>query len=413
MTYLRVCLVAGFLATAPSIAAAQMPTVDPSGRPEETTTPAPPPPSTTPYGATATPPATATPAPQEQGEGDTGYYHYDDGSIQVHNGAVPPVHVVHEGDTLWDITAYYFSNPAEWSKVWQENPQIKDPHWIYPGDKVTLRPGDKAQPPAAAAGAKNLAGNKSPAATARPSVAPTRARPPAPTPKVILRQLAFIDADDIKVGAIIDGSPRSRMMLSAGDEVYLDPLDGTKLSPGQTFAIYDATEKVTHPDTGKVIGSYVHVLGQLEVVRARSDGHSLAVIRSSSDVIERGDRVGPIKRTFSSVTPKPGTHKISGTIVATLQREQLIGALQVVIIDRGSAEGLSAGNPLYLVRRGDAYAHVMGPASMVGQDDHRFPTRIIGQVLVVDVGRHTAICVVTTASQEAGIGDHVLSTPPK
>ena len=48
------------------------------------------------------------------------------------------VHVVEKGDTLWDIAKSYVGNPFEWPNIWRKNPQIEDPHWIYPGDEVSL-----------------------------------------------------------------------------------------------------------------------------------------------------------------------------------------------------------------------------------------------------------------------------------
>lgn len=52
--------------------------------------------------------------------------------------AAATTHVVVKGDTLWDITGKYLGNPYQWPSVWQKNPQIKDAHWIYPGDSVLI-----------------------------------------------------------------------------------------------------------------------------------------------------------------------------------------------------------------------------------------------------------------------------------
>lgn len=55
--------------------------------------------------------------------------------------SVPPIHVVKKGDTLWDLSGRYYGNPWKWPKVWSYNPQIMNPHWIYPGDQIRMRLG--------------------------------------------------------------------------------------------------------------------------------------------------------------------------------------------------------------------------------------------------------------------------------
>ena len=54
-------------------------------------------------------------------------------------------HLVRKGDTLWDICDHYFRNPYQWPRIWAFNPQIQNPHWIFPGDQVRLRGGQLAQ----------------------------------------------------------------------------------------------------------------------------------------------------------------------------------------------------------------------------------------------------------------------------
>ena len=49
-------------------------------------------------------------------------------------------HVVEDGDTLWDICDAVLGRPELWPRVWSMNPEITNPHWIYPGDIIRLSP---------------------------------------------------------------------------------------------------------------------------------------------------------------------------------------------------------------------------------------------------------------------------------
>ena len=52
---------------------------------------------------------------------------------------VPEIYTVRRGDTLWDITGRYYGNPWYWPRVWSYNPEVTNPHWIYPLDRLRLR----------------------------------------------------------------------------------------------------------------------------------------------------------------------------------------------------------------------------------------------------------------------------------
>jgi hypothetical protein len=379
------------------LARAQVPTVQPDGSLSE---PAAPP--SAPAAPAAGPVQPIAPQPDSARPGTAGYYHTDDevgvpdpdARETVAPGAVPAVHVVRSGDTLWDLSWSYFNNPWEWPRVWSYNPEITNPHWIYPGDQVRLR---TAGPQAAPAAPGRSARSVEPVAA--PSVADRG---------FMLRQLAFVAREDLALGMAIDGSPEEKLMLASGDEVYLSYPSGKPPRVGKRYAIYLEKERVRHPTRNEEVGAYVRIVGEVEIISAASDKRARGVLLDTVDVVERGMTVGPVARQFQTVEPAAAEADVEAIIVAEISSEELIGALHVVFLDRGSQHRVKPGNRFFVIRRGDAYEPVMGPPSGIGKNDGRYPARAIGEILVVQAGRQSSVAIVVRSDKELGVGDRAL-----
>lgn len=345
--------------------------------------------------------------PIEQPEGDidtSGLYHSDDRTLYgyeeptvVHAGPVPDLHVVKRGDTLWDISWYYFNDPWQWPKVWSFNTQITNPHWIYPGDLVRLLPKGMTSDPTPLP--HDVEGNDE-----------GTAFEPAPARRfeVQLKQVAFVDQQELDESVVIDGSVDAKELLSTGDAVYLKYPEGKPPKVGQRYSIYEAGTQVEHPRDGNVVGSYVRIIGELEVTSVKKDKRARAVVTDSNREIERGALVGPLIKQLRTVPPARNEVDAQGTIIAMLGNDELMGTGEVIFVDLGEGSGLKVGNRMYVVRRGDAFEDVMEPSGSVGQDDRRFPARALGEVVIVDVGKNVSIGLVTLSVQEMGVGDLVM-----
>ena len=331
--------------------------------------------------------------------GPGGSFHYQDDAPR-NNASTPELHVVRTGDTLWDICWYYFNDPWQWPKVWSFNPQISNPHWIYPGDLVRLLPRGV------------FAANTGTSLDKRLDVPPDDARPaPARNYSVELRQHAFIDQDSIDTSIRIDGSVDEKALLAQGDAVFLT-YDGRKAPKvGDRYSVYMPGEKVN--SKGKTVGAYVKILGTLEIVSVKKDKRARGVITEAFEEIERGARVGELKRKLMTTSAKAPKVDAAGNIVALVTRSELIGQGEVVFIDLGESTGVEVGNRMFVVRRGDALIQHMEPGSGVGQNDARFPARAIGEIVIVDVGKKVSIGLVTLAVQEMGVGDQVMMQAAK
>ena len=337
--------------------------------------------------------------PSSGNSGPGGNFHYQDDTPR-NNASTPELHVVRTGDTLWDICWYYFNDPWQWPKVWSFNPQISNPHWIYPADLVRLLPRGV------------FAANTGTGLDKRLDVPPDDARPaPARNFSVELRQHAFVDQDSIDTSIRIDGSVDEKALLAQGDAVFLTYDSRKAPKVGDRYSVYVPGEKVS--SKGKVVGSSVKILGTLEIVSVKKDKRARGVITEAFEEIERGARVGELKRKLMTTPSKAPKVDAAGNIVALVTRADLIGQGEVVFIDLGEAAGVEVGNRMFVVRRGDALIPHMEPGSGVGQNDVRFPARAIGEIVIVDVGKKVSIGLVTLAVQEMGVGDQVMMQAAK
>ncbi len=308
----------------------------------------------------------------------------------IRGAPVAELHVVRRGDTLWDICFLYFNDPWQWPKIWSYNPQITNPHWIFPGDLVRLLP-------------RGMFTQAAPAPDENPAApAPVDALPaPQRRIEVGIRQTAFVEQSDLDKSITIDGAVDEKTLLGEGDSVYLSYPAGKPPKVGEKYSIYQPGNPVKSGKTQ--VGAYVHVLGVLEVRAVTQDKRARGLILDADQEIERGAKVGPLVTTFRPVPPALPKVDAQGTVVAMLTNDQLIGEGEVVFVDLGKRSGVEVGNRMFVVRRGDAYPKNM--SDQVGQDDRKFPARRLGEFVIVDVGDRVSIGLVTLAVQEMSVGD--------
>jgi hypothetical protein len=325
-------------------------------------------------------------------------------------GDLPEFHTVERGDTLWDITGAYFENPWRWPQVWAMNPQITNPHWIFPGDQVRLR-----GPRAAGPRSRSLS-EQGTLTTPQARVAPST---------VFLRDEGWLDRQEAESAGTIVGSPEDQMLLSEGDRAYVEfPRRTPRI--GEQYTIYQEAQEARGGD--RSAGHVVRVIGTAAVESWDRDRHVATVrITESLDGIERGERVAAIPRRLQVVPPVTNSVDLRGAIVATVQPRELVGQHMVVFIDRGAEDRVARGNRFFVVRRGDAWlgtlttsaaeasgrgldrdgdGHPDAPPGQV-ESPGNLPEEIVGEALVVDVRPHSATAIVTSSVTEVEVGDVV------
>ncbi len=311
-------------------------------------------------------------------------------------GAVPQAHTVRRGDTLWGISGQYFKNPYNWPRLWSQNPQILNPHWIYPGDRLRLR--------SASTG------------SVRPQTVPEKT--------VFLRNYGWVDDPDKQDWGELVGAPDDQQMLSYGDDAYIeideDRFKDLKIELGQELQLWREVRTLKGREAD-ASGELVQVLGTVRVDRFNPKTRMIrAHITESLDVIERGVRVGPVPRKFLIQPPVRNEKYLEARILTALWPHQLFGQAQIVFLDRGEKQGVKPGNRFIAVRRGDRWVETLdtaGPGAKIRamtEDDReaqvedlktdgpeeKYPNETYGELRVVDVRDNTCMAIVMESTFE-------------
>ena len=341
-----------------------------------------------------------------RGSGGSATVRGSQGSAYIVSGSyTPELHTAKRGDTLWDISGKYYNNPYQWPRVWSFNPQIQNPHWIYPGDHIRLR--EKK--------IKLVGGSVRPGATVSPDT-------------YFKRHLGYVlDGKHPEWGEVI-GSPEDQMLLSENDEIYIKLYDDKKdriTQPGQLITIFE-------PRKVKGLTPYplVWIRGVAKVNRVnQKNGMVRARIIESLDTIERGVKVGPMKRKVDAIRPVRNKKTVEARIVGALYPFEFYGQGQTVFIDKGKDDGLVPGNRLFAVTRGDEWrlglsnAGAMADDRAITEDDRNarveetpdkdeprlYPAETYAELIVLRTREKTSTCLVSASIREIARGSIVIA----
>jgi hypothetical protein len=315
------------------------------------------------------------------------------------------IHVVVPGDTLWDISDAYLGTPWVWPSVWTDNRDIENPHFIVPDDRIWISAHEMRRVSAEEA-ERLLAG--------QPLAADDNGEPTGPASdsfqslfqdegglnivRVSSRETTgLVSADQLEAAASIVDAVPERVMLSQGDRVYIG-LGEQEASVGDQFTIFRTQEKVFDPDTNRLLGYHVKLLGWVEVEETDAEA-SLAVIRMSGAEMELGDRVMPRERPILDVEVAASPKNVDGRISFFPASRVLMGTADYVYLNRGELDGLQVGSPLEVYRNG-------WQAPEPARDTRvEVPDRVIGRLLVVRARRQSAVALIRHTETELELGD--------
>ncbi len=299
------------------------------------------------------------------------------------------MYVVGEGDNLWDLSEEFFFDSMMWPALWSLNPQITNPHYIYPGDVLFIRPpGVKEEKTSLVWSASRY--NESPKnLTLR------------------TRTYGFIAAEDYQESGIIQFSREEKEYLSTYDEVYIEFTTARVVRPGDEYTIYRVERPIASLDeeSDEPVGQLVKFLGVIRILDT-SKPLVRGLVLSCSEEILRDDLVTGIFSQQNITKPVGNDLDVSGKILDSFEEIDMYGEHQYVFIDLGRNQGVVPGNRLTVLDRGDPFLAQYREEDLdVALED--FPWEHKGMLMVVESYDDHALAVIIGSIQSMKNGSLV------
>jgi len=258
----------------------------------------------------------------------------------------PNEYVVQVGDTLWDIAATFLKDPWYWPEIWYVNPDIVNPHLIYPGDVLGLVYIDgQTRITNVRAGTFRM----SPQARVTP-LSESVASVPYEAVAAFLSSGVVLEKDEADDLPYFLRTRGDHLMASAGNEIYVRGISTDM--PGTRFNVVHVGEELRDPDDDRLIGYHGILVGEGSLRRG-GDPATVALTDTNREVIE-GDKLIPeVINVPLNFFPRAPSSNIDGRIISVAGGVTQIGQYQVVVLNRGTNNGLSVGDVLTVFKAGE------------------------------------------------------------
>ncbi|MCB9480948.1 MAG: LysM peptidoglycan-binding domain-containing protein [Desulfobacteraceae bacterium] len=303
-------------------------------------------------------------------------------------------YTVQKGDTLWGLSQKFFDSAWYWPGLWAENSKITNPHWIYPGQEITLY---SKKAIAEIQEKENQPVSQIVQTIKKENIAKIEKQDK--KPNFVFRKinkLPYISTREIKPDATIQRGVTPVDMYSTGDEIYITAENGSeKFLIGEKYAIYKKPEKVFDPDNKKIfIGYQYNLAGIIEILK--KEGQLLrAVITNTYRPISNGDLITEFNEISPDIFLKPSVAGLKGKIIKEKEGAIYLGEHFIGFINAGTADG---------VERGQIYSIVEEQIVSLGNKETFTELIPIGSFVVVDAREKVSAVLIIESEKQIPTG---------
>jgi len=313
-------------------------------------------------------------------------------SVELKDGH-PNVYIVVKGDTLWDISGVFLDQPWLWPEIWYVNPQVANPHLIYPGDELKLVYVDgKPQIMLSRDGKLSPKVRVLSEGDAVPTIPLDIIRPFLYSPRVLTRE-------QFDQAPYILAADSQRLIYAQGTKVYMR---GVKDDSRKSYSLFREGEAYIDPETNEFLGIEAIHLGSGKLTRG-GDPATLIINKSVQEVL-KGDRAFPFdENAFPPVfLIHAPDHDVSAYIISVYNGVTQIGTYDVVILNKGAREGMEVGHVLTVMQSGrvveDDIASSAGEAVTL-------PSERAGELMIFRTFEKTSLALIMRATRSIHVMD--------
>lgn len=310
----------------------------------------------------------------------------------------PSRYVVKKGDTLWDIAELFLRDAWRWPDIWYVNPQVSNPHLIYPGDELELYYLNGKPQLRVKAGPRVV--KLSPQVRSTPwdgtiPVVPVDAIAP------FLSRPYVVGENELDKAPYVVDFADEHVVGGAGQSAYVRAIEQAE---HQKFDLVRPGDAYKDAVTGEVLGYEALFVGSSQLKRV-GDPATVFINAVEREVLV-GDRLLPVgeERAMLDFYPKAPDEDVSGAIIDVLDGVSQIGQFNVVVLDRGAADGLTPGNVLQVDQRGATVPDQVTPDR---RDSVTLPDEEAGLVMVFRTFDRVSFALVMHATRAIHLLDKV------
>jgi len=292
--------------------------------------------------------------------------------------------------------------PWYWPEIWYLNPQVENPHLIYPGDVISIfYVGGK--PYLTVGGGPRIAGAErlSPRIRSEDVNLSIYAIPIRAIQQFIIHP-RVVSEETLNAAPYIVGSEEERLVYGSGDRVYVRGFEG---NPDGRYIVFRKGEALLDPKSGELLGYEAIMVGDGNIVR-NDDPATFDLLQTKREAL-RGDRLLPVNFSDQDTefVPHAPNSEIHGTIISLFDAITQVGAFQIVVLNLGDRDGIEKGHVLAVSQAGRVIADPFEkPGSLVAV---QLPEENAGFAMVFRTFEKVSYALIMETSRPLQIGDSV------